>query len=487
MADSLSLNEFRDLEAALQAGHGPEVLANTAIPSPLPTPVGMLRLWLLAVYRENPRPSVRYVQVSRHCLIALIAGGALLGVGAAKYALYYDGSEPVDVIKFLACLVLPQIVLLVVTLSAAIMRRVWFKSSESAKIGLLPAWIMSWIESRALTGLVKPTKVFNLKRRYRSIEVWYVLSLIQVFGVVFNISVLGTSLGLVTFTDLAFAWGSTLPVEATAVHSAAKVIGMPFTPLVPTAEAVAASRYSRLERRYLSGTLEQRGVDVAATTAWWPFLAGSLVFYGLMPRSLLALLTYGVFLYKQRRLPLQTFAIKQLLRGIYAQGQAHQQLDNLSMAIDDPTMLRPAAFVEPKASVSAGVEAAAVIIWRDAPWSDAFINETLQRLLALEPQLIVRTDGDLDGHLTAARLPAMGTIYVMVDAFETLQKALIRFLIGVRQHVAAERLIIILPLLESGAYLDFPSSADQRAYWHKATQALGDPFLGAEMGELTHA
>lgn len=484
MPNSLSLNEYRDLEAALQAGHGPEVLTAALTLTPLPSsPAAVLRLWLQAVYQHRPRPSVRFAQLSRHCLIALVVFGVVLGVGAAQYALHYDGSEPVDVMRFLACLVLPQIALLLLAGGALITRRLWSKDSLIPKIGLVPSWLMSWIESRIYAEVRIVAPAVSFRRFCRPVEAWYLVSMTQVFGVVFNLAALSTALGIVTFSDLAFAWGSTLPVEANAVHAAASLIGMPFAPLVPPPEAVAASRYSRLERRYTSGSLEQRAVNAAATTVWWPFLAASLVFYGLLPRALLALLSYAMFWLGQRRLPLQSFAINQLLRGIFAQRQALTQHHASQSALDDPTLISPAASAEAGPGALASYEAGAVIVWRDAPWDDALVTETLQKLVGQNPTLILRSEGDFDGYLTAARLPVGGPVYVLVDAFETLQKALIRYLAGLRQQLPTERLIVILPVREQGGRLELPASAEQKAYWHKATQALADPFLGAELGE----
>jgi hypothetical protein len=76
----------------------------------------------------------------------------------------------------------------------------------------------------------------------------------------------------------------------------------------------------------------------------------------------------------------------------------------------------------------------------------------------------------------------------VIDAFEALAKALIRFLQGLRSKIGARRLILLIPVEEvAGDMTEAP--ADRCKTWQRAARQLGDPFLGvpdAQAGETRH-
>lgn len=484
MKSSLSLGELRDLEVALQAGHGPEAWPQTGDQTRLArSRTQLLRDWLRAVYQHTSRPGLRLERSLSLLAWSLMGGGALLGVSATKYALRYDGSEPVNVITFLAYLVLPQIVWLGLAGMMLVVRRCFVRSLAIETRGVIPRLMLAWIEQRVLSKTTASVGAVDLRPLYQPVVGWHVFTLMQIFGIAFNVAALSTALGLVTFTDLAFAWSTSLRVDAAEVHRAASQLGRPFPALVPTAEVVSATRYYRLDARYAGGGADRRAADIAATTAWWPFLAASLVVYGLLPRIVLVLFCYGGYRLRLRRVPLNAFEIDRLVRGIID----HQHRRSHEVSRLEPDRALHAAIPNDSerllAKASAATRAGTAIIWRDAPWADTVVQEIVARHSGVAPTLIFRAEEDFDGRQTAANLPTQGTIYVLVDGFATLQKALIRFLVGLRQQVAAQRLIVILPVYESDGRLVLPPNESQRLYWRKAAQALGDPFLGAYVGE----
>jgi hypothetical protein len=475
MAGGLGLGELVDLEAALRAGHGAEALApESAAEHRDGGRKGRVRLlcaWLDAVYGNEPRPGERFAGALTLLTGGLVALGVLLGTGAAQYALSYDGTHPVNVVTFLSLLILPQIGLLALIALNLAVRSVAVRRATERSLGLAHEALLAVVRSRS--GEAKPAAHagVDLQALYRPAEAWRVFWGMQLFGVAFNVAAAVTALGLVSFTDLAFSWSTTLQVDAAEAHRYASALGKPFPRLVPSLEVVEATRYYRLEGRYAGG-VATRAVDLAATAAWWPYLAACLLAYGLLPRLVLALLGYVLYRRRLTRAPLEeAYEVDRLLRGLAARGSGGQRSGSQEVAA-----LRPAKDASPR---SPGV----AIIWRDAPWSEEAACDFVAACTGAPPVAVVRSGADFEGRETAGRLPAAGPIYILVDSFETLQKALIRFVRGLRESVARQRQIVLLPTEERSGRLAPPAGAAQRAYWRGAAQSLGDAFLGADVGE----
>ncbi len=114
---------------------------------------------------------------------------------------------------------------------------------------------------------------------------WQLLYWSQTAAVMFNVAALVTAIMLVTFSDLAFGWSTTLDVDAAAVSRIVQAIAWPWAPFaplaVPSPELVEQSQFFRLERAdVVAGSPRALG-------AWWPFTLFALVTYGLLPRLLL--------------------------------------------------------------------------------------------------------------------------------------------------------------------------------------------------------
>ena len=101
----------------------------------------------------------------------------------------------------------------------------------------------------------------------------------QTAAVAFNVAALVTAIMLVTFSDLAFGWSTTLDADPAAVTRVVQRIAWPWAalvpPAVPSAELVEQSQFFRLE-----GSARRRSAP-RALGAWWPFTILALVTYGL--------------------------------------------------------------------------------------------------------------------------------------------------------------------------------------------------------------
>jgi hypothetical protein len=138
---------------------------------------------------------------------------------------------------------------------------------------------------------------------YGSVFFWPVFLLAQVFGIFYNAGILITLFIKVAITDLAFGWQTTLQMAPSAVYRFVEMVAWPwswlFSPPVahPTIKQVAGSQMVLKD-----GIIHLATGDLVA---WWPFIFLAVLFYGLVPRLILA----GTgFLMKRRSLALIDFS-----------------------------------------------------------------------------------------------------------------------------------------------------------------------------------
>lgn len=202
--------------------------------------------------------------------LRLILGivGVLLGVVSARILLHYDGGEPVNVLVCCAFLFGVQFVLLITAL-------VFLARSRGAGASK-PSWFLRLLAHR---------RAESLRLLRDAADRWTAFSLSQFFGLAFSAGALLTSLYFIVFTDLTFAWSSTLDPEPALVHGVTEAVALPWkwiSSAVPTLEVVEASRWSRAVGAYATGLSQAEAIDLARR--WWSFLVAGLVFWGIVPR-----------------------------------------------------------------------------------------------------------------------------------------------------------------------------------------------------------
>ena len=170
-------------------------------------PASQLRAWLQkrtgTAEREN---GVQGVRLYHAMCLGLLLAGLLTGWGLASAVLFYDGTQPINVVNALAVLVLPQILLLVVWLLTTLPGRLPFLSNIGAALGFLNpgrlaghlAGIFTAKENQGLTLLWDPDNVAVLAPAAR----WLFSFWSQLFAFSFNIGVLMSAFFLVSASDL---------------------------------------------------------------------------------------------------------------------------------------------------------------------------------------------------------------------------------------------------------------------------------------------
>ena len=167
------------------------------------------------------------------------------------------------------------------------------------------------------------------------------LEMLWLLQMVWCLLALGMLLGywvLLLFSDLAFGWSSTLVQNASVTATAVEWLAAPWRALwpaaVPTADMVAATHFQRIA---------PSAAKPALAAQWWRFLMASLIFYNLLPRTLLALVFYGCWRWGshsglQVRSPAPSASESVVAKNTIIEGSLAEWHDapRLSWELDDP-------------------------------------------------------------------------------------------------------------------------------------------------------
>jgi len=123
---------------------------------------------------------------------------------------------------------------------------------------------------------------------YAEIERNLLFATVQQGAVAFNLGVLVSFLVAVTFSDLAFGWGTTLRIGADQLHRLCATLSFPWASWLDeatvSAELVRVTQYSRLESNYVQAA-EGTSRALSMYGQWWRFLVASIIAYGLLDRE----------------------------------------------------------------------------------------------------------------------------------------------------------------------------------------------------------
>ncbi len=276
-------------------------------------PARMIRFWLEELRKmetspAGPKPVLpgeAFDEVYRLLGYGFITAGILTGSGLAFSFLDYRGTEPLNISHYLAGFVLTQCLALVLLMGMTGIRKIKRSSFRSSVIYTLISGLMTTLITKikhhaiqtvegskrgtleAVTGLIR-----GKRRIYGSLFYWPVFMLAQIFGVGFNLGVLGATLLKVLGSDIAFGWQSTVQFSTQAVFRLVQAVALPWSWCVP-ADVAYPTRF-QIEGSHM---VLKEGIYHLATqdlVSWWPFLCLAVLTYGLLPR--LILLVTGLML-----------------------------------------------------------------------------------------------------------------------------------------------------------------------------------------------
>jgi Protein of unknown function (DUF2868) len=451
-------------------------------------PHAMLSGWLDALRAAEPRrtfPGEAVARALRAVRLALVLAGFALGWGAAAALLRFDGPHPVNVWEYLLAFVGVQLLLLVVLVVAFAAPRATAGIPLVGAFRALVGAIVPRVAARAFRGdrgADRRVLLHRLRSRrslYRRVEPWLLLGLTQRFAVAFNVGVLLATLRMVVFTDVAFAWATTLlELSPARFHGIVEALAAPWARLwpdaAPSAALVEATRYSRLERAYFqSGS--GRAADPALVGAWWPFLVAAVACYGLFPR-VFALAAAGARTRRVlARLPFDDVEVRGVLDRLAAP-RVETRSPVPEAAGPGPI---PAPGLEPRAAPPGS--RCALVLWRDVPLAPD-LREAITRRAGCEVSAVHLAGGrDHEEGAAAWDRIAAGAdpVVVLAEAWEAPDKGALRLLRALRAALGPRRRVLVLLTRTGGEGVAGPE-AREVALWREGLARLEDPWLAVE-------
>lgn len=240
-------------------------------------PIEALLTWLDSALSKRSVLSDKMKHYLYRLTSVLVVIAFVFGFMSGVVLLSYHGEHPVNVVYFMAVVIL--LPLLSILLSIIAMGRA---SRFRATMGHLSN--AYWLER--LLRRLSSTLSFDMRELKINPRLthWLILQRTQLLGIVFSIGVFLALVIVVVTQDIAFVWSSTLQVDAEAFHRVVMFVAIPWREwlpeAVPSVTLIEQSQYFRL-----GGGIKAEMVSSAALLGeWWKFLALSTLFYAIFLR-----------------------------------------------------------------------------------------------------------------------------------------------------------------------------------------------------------
>jgi len=449
----------------------------------------LLKQWMAAEPTSGPSLGGAVHGAFQLALLIVILAGLLAGAGAAAALLRYDGSEPINILVYLAVMVGFQIVLIPLLVLGFLYRR---------RLGLalrLMQALVGWLVRRLIhaghsrhAGGRSPEEIEaewgTLRAKsslFRRVQAPLLLLLFQVFGVAFNTAALATLIFLVLFSDLAFAWATTLQADAERIHGITSAISAPWATVWPEArpsrELVEATRFARMEGAFVGAR------DAASVLAggWWRFLLAATFTYGWLPRAVAAGIAFALYRREMRRALTQNSKVQALLGRLRT--PEVQVAAGSPVAVESPEDRGAPEATSPHASLQDNLRLGVVFWAYDRTPPNEVVREVLGGALDIEACFIAEAgnlqsseqavlqqlrNGCVDGSADGAA--------VFFEPFEPPKTDARRFLGDLRQVLGKNAPVLIVLAEFDGDHVIPPEPAE-RDTWQRAIDAMGDPFM----------
>lgn len=434
-------------------------------------PLRQLLAWLHAVQADRIAGQVNALH--RLGLAILALGGLAAGWGAAAVVYAYDGTHPVNIIHVLAVFVLLPLVMLL-GFGVGLLPRAPVLSGVQDAVGLLSPGRLQRLLARRLPQQHRDTLAAWLgrgqahRRLYGRVDRWMVTHSSQTFALAFHLGAVACALYLVVFSDLAFAWSTTLQLDAGRLERWTTLLSAPWAWAWPDARPathlIESTRYFRLGDGSFPAAQSPAGLG-----GWWPFLAMAMAVYGVLPRLLTLLLTRARLQAALRRTFLHLPGLDDV-RMRLNHALVETQADEAEQGALDDTTTAPAGTA---ASLHGG--AAAVIAWAGAVATEEWLASRLGVRVSSWHQAGGASTLEADRQAIAAATAAAGdpALLVLVKAWEPPMAELTDFLRDLRSAGGERRRVHVLPVGP-----DATVASDRHAdLWRRALARLGDPWL----------
>lgn len=458
--------------------------------------------WLEQVGDESASVGNRLVAGGRLLAAALSIFGLCFGWLTATAVLAYDGQIPINVFHFLAVFVAAQIALLgllcLTMLPKNIRELMPFVTAGQDLVRQLLV-LTTRAVSRLLdhgqidTGTWSSTLGQLRARRDHTLflERWVLVMLTQVFAVCFNVGALCSSLYQVTFSDLAFAWSTTLQWTDTFFHNLVTALASPWQSWLATAtpslRLVELTRYSRLDQAYVHHEHGARTLDPQLLGQWWPFLIAALVTYGLLPRLLLLALSLWRKRVALRGVRLDAARFDRLFERLTAV-TVHTQGSGVEAAED-----RLAGHAEQRHPLPDRDGQAQLVLWADIPIEAGVAGGLIANRFGWTTSRALLAGG-LDGEADSlcaealARAEHSQPVVVVAEGWQRPTKAIVRLLRTLHAGDLAQRPVVVaLTAFDEAKDAWCQASKEDTQCWRDVLATLADPYLRVEVvGEVRY-
>ena len=453
-------------------------------------PRDQLRQWLRETNRQRPaQAGETAVRTLRRMGLVVALLGLLIGWGAALGIFSYDGTRPVNVVNVLAAFVGIQLLLLLLTAIVALPRNLLQRVPGARQmqdvIGSLSPGRLVGIAARYLPAEHRLSLEAAMGRHkashlaYGQVQKWLILRYSQIIAVAFNVGALAGCLYLVTVSDLAFGWSTTLTVDSQSFHALITDLAWPWRAwlpgAVPSLEIIDATRYFRFDHGILPNAPGD-SPDVVVLGQWWPFLLMAIACYGLLPRlGFLALAHWRL-----------DEALKTAL--VHAPG-ALQILDRMNRALIETAATEPEVRMKssplkeapfPAPGLDRNTPSAYLINWAGISAEEEQFDRLFQRTMGVAVERMLYAgrmdsiDEDEQTIDTVAKAKHNPDILVAVKSWEPPLLEFMDFLDALREAVGSERLITVTPIMFDHKREFVPADPDDLEVWKKRLQSRGD-------------
>ena len=429
----------------------------------------------------------------------LVAGLALLlGAGVTMGLLSYSGREPVNVFTCLWVLLVPQALLLIALFLSATAHRMKLTGSFKLVYPLLTALFSVLLRKigrfagkrmdadrsnrfREIFALLGKTKTI-----YGSVFFWPVFLLAQLFGLFYNAGILGAFFLKITITDLAFGWQTTLKVAPESILRFVEVAALPWSWLFSPPLA-----HPMLEQIAGSKMILKDGIFHLATgdlVSWWPFIFLAVLFYGFLPRLLLAAAGY---ILKRRALSAITFN-----HGTCDRLVTRMKTPRIETKSTPYRMNSAASLSDPVAETGAGKKGAgetpAIVVVPEEIHDQvnrAWLDQYLGASLGMHPAAVIPASMDAasDARMLRQALLEKGNssfstrIVVLQEAWQPPIRENMAWIKALRSAAGGTAGMVIALLGQPGdGRIPGPPSEMDRKIWSQAVALLKDPYMRTE-------
>ena len=450
--------------------------------------VKQVRRWLHRV-RDDEAPSAGRRTANALSMVSLILTllGIILGWGAAMAIFYYDGRQPVNVVHVLALFVGLQLITLILFAITALPPRLLHGMpgavAVQAGLGLMSPGRLEPVIARLLPTAYREVLSRFIGRShahqtmYGRVQKWAISRFSQVFAVAFNLGAIAGALYLIVFSDLAFAWSTTLRVSPSGFHQVTRLLAMPWHGWMQTAEPaitlIETTRFFRLQEGILPGAAANTAIEPAELGRWWPFLIACMVAYGLLPRLGTLVFARWRFNTASRDAIAHTPGVAELCHRMNDEliETTAEQPEPEASTQDTKVSFRPAVAV---------ARPTAVVNWAGIDLDDQTLTQRVAEQWKVSVTAVYRAGGISgveEDDRVIEQLSDQEAVVFVVKAWEPPLMEFSDFLAAARTAMGKGRPIIVLPICVDSRGLAAAGEPQQVNVWRRHLQRIGDPWL----------